>query len=404
MRIKQWVNYAVLFLLILLPWQTRWIFKQITFLGEPLSLGSLSFYATQILILALFLSVSMFGPIIHDRELLRHNFFRQRIRTVAFILLFVFLGLLAWRSVYPDLVLVHYSMIGFAGMLAVILLHPWIEKKTIFMGVSMSLVAPVLLGLYQVGMGSSAASTLFGLAARDAQVLGDSVFFLGGERTLRAYGSFPHPNIFAGYLLVGMWCAWQWLVESRTKVAYALFGLLAIGLIATGSQAAWLGIIFAGIWLFIEWRVLVMNTHRAVVLTGAVFLALMSIWLGASTSFLDRQEQYVMFFGGIELWDIIVGIGPLNYIFHLAKTLPGGDWWQYQPIHNAVLLVISEIGVIGSGLLSYLAWPRLKSLFTSQHFSLLLALVPPIFLDHYLWSTWTGFTIIIFLFSLDAKH
>jgi hypothetical protein len=397
MRIKQWVNYAVLFLLILLPWQTRWIFKQITFLGEPLSFGSLSFYVSQVVIVLLFMGLMVLAGWGFDFA----KFGRRHVG--AGLALIVYLFFLLTLSRHVDLGLVHYSMIGFAGMLAVILLHPWIEKKTIFMGVSMSLVAPVLLGLYQVGMGSSAASTLFGLAARDAQVLGDSVFFLGGERTLRAYGSFPHPNIFAGYLLVGMWCAWRWIIESRARIAYVLLGLLAVGLVATGSQAAWLGMIFAGIWLFIERRVLVTVTHRAVVIIGAVFLALISIWLGDSTSFLERQEQYVMFFVAIELWDLIVGIGPLNYIFHLAKTLPGGDWWQYQPIHNAVLLVISEIGVIGSGLLSYLAWPKLKSLFRSRHFPLLLALIPPLFLDHYLWSTWAGLTIVIFLFSLDAK-
>ena len=412
MRMKQWVNYATFFVLLLLPWQTRWIFKQISLLGEPVSLGSLSLYVTQVLILVLFLSVTVLAPKIHDREFLIDNGSRQRTRIAVTVLLLGFLGLLLWKSIHVDLVLVYYSTIGFAALFGVILMHPWIERKTILAGVSLSLVLPVLLGLYQVGAGSSAASTLLGLAARDAQVLGDSVFFLGGERILRAYGSFPHPNIFAGYLLVGIWCAWRWLREevkwSRGReiqvVAGIVLVLLLIGLLATGSQAAWLGAFIAGIWIFVEQKVVGVSEYRATVFIGTAFLGIVSIWAGDGASFLERQDQYQQFFAMMSLSDLLTGIGPLQYIFHLSKSMPGFAWWQYQPVHNTGLLVMSEIGVIGSGLLSYIAWPKLKSLFTSRHFPLLLALVPPLFLDHYLWSTWAGLTIVILLFSLDAKR
>ncbi len=74
-----------------------------------------------------------------------------------------------------------------------------------------------------------------------------------GTRWLRAYGTFPHPNILGGFLCLAMpvvagaylrlqrgrWSAWLLLIA---------LGLGMLALLLSFSRAAWLGILIAALW------------------------------------------------------------------------------------------------------------------------------------------------------------
>src|SRR5690606_3193414 len=50
------------------------------------------------------------------------------------------------------------------------------------------------------------------------------------------------------------------------------------------------------------------------------------------------------------------GAGVGNYTLQLASLYPDRQVWEIQPVHNATLLLIREIGLIGIGLIGWWLW------------------------------------------------
>lgn len=384
MQLKQLLQYGVIGVLFLLPWQTRWIFGQMEVFGEPVSLGTLSIYATQVLI-----AVFVILYLVTQKE-------RLHIQPRAWFASFIFIATAALAS-HNGIAYLHLIALFSVFLLVWILKSVGMNKQQFIQVIVLSLVLPVLLGLFQLIFGFSGASTWLGLAARDALTLGDSVFLIGGERILRAYGSFPHPNIFAGYLLIGLWGAWQ-LIQCGKKWAWGALGGFVVSLLATGSQAACLGALVMAAWVVFKPQ----QKHRwiAVIILAAISLG--AVWVGVGDSFLERQQQYFALGDIMNFQFFTTGIGPMNYLFHWEFMQSGIDWWLYQPIHNVPLLMIAELGVIGFGAwFYYLAAPRMGFLVKGEHFPLVLAFIPPLLLDHYLWTTWAGLVIVALILSID---
>jgi O-antigen ligase len=140
-------------------------------------------------------------------------------------------------------------------------------------------VIQVLIGIGQFLYQTAPASTLLGMSAHEAWTAGTSVLKLEDGRFLRAYGSFPHPNILGGFLAVMLISGISYLVsgvadrqtaaknvipsvaegsqqrkskiprladslEMTIKRSVLIAGLLIIllVLILTFSRAAWLGV------------------------------------------------------------------------------------------------------------------------------------------------------------------
>jgi O-antigen ligase len=74
-----------------------------------------------------------------------------------------------------------------------------------------------------------------------------------GARWLRAYGTFPHPNILGGFLCLAIpVVAGAYLRQPRRRgISWLLLASLALGLLAlflSFSRAAWLGIVISALW------------------------------------------------------------------------------------------------------------------------------------------------------------
>jgi len=91
------------------------------------------------------------------------------------------------------------------------------------------------------------------------------------------------------------------------------------------------------------------------------------------------------------------GVGLGNYILHVYKNINSNlNTWEYQPVHNVYLLILSELGILG--LLSYLSifiytiFNKIKQknyLFILAIFAILIIN----FFDHYFWTSWSGLII-----------
>lgn len=327
--------------------------------------------------------------------------------------------------------------LGFAFLLFIGLMLEHVKIKPILLAFVGGLIVPMVLGVMQVFGGSSPASSLFGVASRDANQLGDAIFTMNDARILRAYGSFPHPNVFGGFLGVGLFAWWSVLDQIRkTKMRWSNeqflvmkatgTAMLILGLLLTGSRSAFLGV-FVGLALVTMVKLTKsMKIARPLVLglgTIAVFGSLIGSFLfvdfvsgirggGANEerSLTERVALYEDYFPFFAVTNPVVGHGMGSYVLSFSDYKPGKDVFDYQPIHNVPLLILAELGFLG--LLVILAWiasidalsfsrfPKRDALAAFGMGNVILMIM---FFDHYLWSSWAGLSLVAFAMGMTVR-
>jgi hypothetical protein len=386
----------------LLPWQTRWIFYETLLGGQPFDFGALSLYAAELLLLAV---VLLSGRPIWAMKVHRPVKWS--------LLLLIVAGVSVISADNQFLALIALMHLAFAVIFFVALLDERVELRRVLIGFCAGLVIPSFLGLWQFFTGGSSESTLLGLATRDSARLGEAVFELNDQRVLRAYGSFGHPNIFGGYLAVGIFGLLHlWRGESAKLDRYLMvsgLALFSVALIATGSRSAILGLIVG----LIVWQLKSKNGRSAkkcfhifvpifalLLFIGWPLISSRSNLSSAieSRSIIERLEQYQDFSQVVAgQWFFGQGIG--NYTLASREAFPDREWWQYQPIHNVLLLIVGEIGLIG------LACALLFVVSLAQTgFSFGAVIIVVALFDHYPWSLWSGSALVALVAGLSARY
>ncbi|MEK7592212.1 MAG: O-antigen ligase family protein, partial [Patescibacteria group bacterium] len=212
--------------------------------------------------------------------------------------------------------------------------------------------------------------------------------FFGCIEFLRSYATFPHPNVLAGYLAVGVPLLLNKQIAKYTnkqinklntvrKIAIVL-GLLA--LVLTFSRSAVLVMILFGLFRFMQFfifdKVKLVNTarpersrreyrilntafmiHTSIFKKAAILFVFLLCVVGlyvlknfnlAEESLVVRQELMA------SAWTLfqsspLFGIGLGNFIVRLPDVLTAHSVYFLQPVHNIYLLLLSEIGIVGIG-------------------------------------------------------
>jgi len=198
---------------------------------------------------------------------------------------------------------------------------------------------------------------------------GVSIVQAGGVRWLRPYGLLPHPNILAGYLVVGLLAATAWIFSDnrRTRwigIAVFLFGLWI--LLLTFSRAAWIAFAAGGFALipFVwgrlrarELRFTLATFTLLVIAVGGLFFALYRPFLAARTgegdesielrSISDRLVYSEMAYRAIGESPVL-GVGMGNFPWRASYYLSLTDYdLRGQPVHQVFLSAWAELGVVG---------------------------------------------------------
>src|SRR3989338_3395465 len=198
-------------------------------------------------------------------------------------------------------------------------------------------------------------------------MLGASVVELADGRWLRAYGTFPHPNILAGFLALGILLAAQWYVRRYhhfDRVLALTCGICAsLGLTFSFSRSGGLAAVFGVlVWLLNvfyrrHWQD-AMRISRfiglAFVVAGvAFFVALPAYQVRVSgegrlekKSYVERQAFFREGMSGV-LEALPIGVGIGHATVKSSRTVPTRPGWDYQPVHNIFLLSLLELGVAG---------------------------------------------------------
>jgi O-antigen ligase len=290
------------------------------------------------------------------------------------------------------------------------------------------------------------------MAQQGADVLGASVVETLDGRWLRAYGSFPHPNMLGGWLVLGLASIISLLTQANSKqptgdkkkkflftINYLLLTILVFGLLTTFSRSAWLafGVVLVAVILIRPGRSEdPMDIRRTVpkqwdssaspqndgfkllaltILTIATFAALFPqpfltrINADNRLEYKSTSERQASLSEG---WKIIkkhpilgVGVGNYGLAVHrdIDSTKPS---YYYQPTHNVFLLIWAELGLVGLLLIAYCLYLiAFKNRETLLYIGmLLLPLLIIATLDHYLWSLYSGLMIgAVYLANISRK-
>lgn len=402
----------------LLPWQTRWIFSSPVIGGEVSQYGTLSLHVTELIIFVVVLLRGKWQPVEGMKKIVQAGY-----------LLFgtVFFSL-AFTSFFQTGIAQVLHLI-FAFALLTLLCDVRTNIKSVVSAFVAGLIIPSVLGLWQIIVGSSPSFSWLGLSAQDSQVAGTAVVETASSRMLRAYGSFPHPNIFGGYIAVGL-VSFSWIVRMIKTKQQLIFSaipviLFSVTLIFTFSRGAWLALIVGFLLLFS-----LMFVRRRVIPSHVIpvmiigFISLITTFIifypqifarfepslrVEKISIEERVSQY-SWFDDVFKHNPLFGVGPGAYTFALQTIDSGKDAWAYQPIHNIFFLILGELGIFGFAAFLYLILriDQLSAKVSKQAdgmlgLTLCVVLIILGLFDHYLWSLWPGLALGVFGISLIVQ-
>lgn len=451
-KMRNLLWYACVFLL---PWQMVWILRETFIGGEKWQYATVGLYVSDVALLACVIFLCLGA----SRDVWR-GMSRDAIVWI-FVALFVWsllsivwameknIALLsAWRVFLVMLTYAsaRYGEVSFRKTLLVFL-------------VSMTMQAG--LAILQWVSQFVSASSFLGIAEHDPSRWGSFVLKTESGRFLRAYGGFEHPNILGGALaiatLFGVW------LSVMAKGIFARVGFLGMAIVLsftivfTFSRSAWLGFgigtFFAllGLWVASTkkrnfFRVLdECSTHaqkvsffgfgvqsgqwersRAGLILVSILISLISFCVGfflvcdiamsrfseetlaREGSLSDRGAYMQQALVAIREHPVF-GVGGGNFTAFTQARFPESGTFvgDFQPVHMAPILIFAELGAVGFVLFASLfsfafarAW-REKNVFAGM---ILCALLPPLFLDHWLWSGHFGVLFLGFLFGIITKR
>jgi O-antigen ligase len=411
----------LLILVFLLPWQTRYFFYRGQAGGFEFEAASLVIYATELLLwLAVLCSLPKLLSEIKQsweqkdkwRILARQNF--------SFIILLLFIvwsGLsIAW-SITPIVAYWRWFKLLEAIVLASLLFIWQVDFLRIAIAMAWSGSLQSCLAFGQLLTQSVGANKWLGLASQSPADLGVAVIENGG-RYLRAYGSWPHPNMLGGWLAVSLWLTVYWLSQVQSRAGKILVsGLLILqsfGLVLSFSRSAILALAVTVVAALIIWQCKRQKLLGGWLILVALVTALLSVWpLWSSRVNLNNRleeqsisnRQAIITQAATLIRECpLLGWGLGNYQLAWQAKFPNQPAYQYQPAHNLWLLAAGELGLIGLLLLGGLFFAGWRAVWHQPFISLtfLLVFILSLF-DHYFWTNWPLLAIFWLLLSISKN-
>lgn len=246
-----------------------------------------------------------------------------------------------------------------------------------------------------------------------------------GQTFIRTYGTFPHPNILGGFLVVAFFLSLL-ADHASKKVRNICVILISLALLTTFSRSALLSLIFSLIFLslyksdFYKEFLKINNIYKFII-SLMVIGFFTYLWffrflnLLKDNSLIERIEGFKISLNVI--LNNIFGIGFGHYTLYInefsnKELMP----WQLEPTHNVFLLFLSEGGIIPFIIFLYFAiyifyrthkktmqFLNIEKLFTGRILlSILISILIISNIDHYFVSLDQGRFLLVLIFSLTV--
>ena len=291
-----------------------------------------------------------------------------------------------WRKFFNFKTLV---VLGFVGINILMAVNPWVAvykwlrlgqflitffyfkknkaliKEKLVKVIPCWIILESLLAVAQMAKNGSLNGWFYWLGERSFtfNTIGVAQISMLGRGLIRAYGTFSHPNSLAGFLLVSL-LLWFFIKGGRAqdpplqKVFWWLvFWLGLLGIFVSGSRTIWL------LTLILILGFVVKNIKNKIKAVTLILLFLGIIFFGFKL--VNMEYQLSDFLGG---WDAdgigkrtqlisagvkmfkespVFGVGLGNFLVRLPEFQKNNGIFWLQPVHNILLLIISEVGLFG---------------------------------------------------------
>ena len=264
----------------------------------------------------------------------------QQVHKYAKIVLIAFLILIiswALRGFEP---LFAYRALQYGKILCVALIFRYAaehEKRTFLIGLGISAIYMTILSFFQLYYRESLQGVWWWVGERmyTGATPGISSVSIQGLKIVRPYGTFSHPNTMGGFYLVSLsvfflgglyWAA----IPAATLV------LLSFSRIATAG--------FAIFMLFTAFRTHCLRCKYTKIALFVLLTAVAFVWKGSETSVVERL--YTWRYGVSHLLKTLLQPPMLGDYLIPRTSLPFSGLFN-QPIHNALLIFMSEWKIAG---------------------------------------------------------
>lgn len=397
MKFSRWFFYLLLFLL---PVQLGKHFWPEWTMVSGLRIDYLSptLYLTDILIFGILVSWS-FSKFSMSSLIL----FFKKPRKIFFVFIFLFVGCFFSQN-QPA---AFYKLIKIIEMtfLFLYLVKNKLSISSLRYPIFFAIIYSSLLAIGQFLNQGSLGGLFWFLGERtfDAGTPGIAQTVINGQLFLRPYAAFPHPNVLAGFLTLGL------LLMVWLKPKYWWFGFMlgSVALFLTFSHTAWFGF-FLGLlgFCFLQRK----KIKPGYLLLGLMVLLTVGI-LGfrfipiPEESVSQRQDLNIAAFKMIQSSPIL-GVGLGNFPVRLPEFYEsrGRTRWL-QPVHNLYLLIAAETGLVGIAIFFFFLFLTMKKLisnFSLRKFIILNSLFIILFLslfDHYFYTLQQGQILLTLIFG-----
>lgn len=426
------IKFLLVLFLFLLPWQTIWIYQEQFINGFKWEYGTLGFYGTEILLWStvIFFLIWFWQKRKNQITNNKLKLSKDRIFALSCLVFIVYSSLSFFWAISPDLANQHSLRIMGAVILFFMLWLGPVPARLAGNSLIGGATLQSILGIYQFLTQSTLTYKWLGLVEHPAWQAGTSIVSSPSiGRWLRAYGAFPHPNIFAGYLVICIFTT-IYLLQKRTAWGWIYYFILMLELMAlffTFSRSAWLALMI-GSFLFTIFEFKKRKTAQKKkelllpVVCAILFVAILTkiFWPIVNTRIFPTSpneirsttERISTLNDTAELFkeNKLLGVGAGNYTKALIKKDPTKPGYFYQPTHNVPALVLSELGLVGVALLtiliaSFLFYFKIKNESLRPEILILFSVLIPLYLlDHYLYSTYIGLILAATFISISLKQ
>ena len=225
---------------------------------------------------------------------------------------------------------------------------------------------------------------ILGERSFDSSTVNIAHFELFGRQLLRPYGTFPHPNVAAAYLVISFIIlkSQRSSIKQKTLTVFAVASSFLSTVITYSKSAA---IILA--------LYFVTSTKKIYFVLGFAVIAVIiwfAIGLLPDAQIATVAERLVLIQASLDILSKtpLFGIGSATFIPELARQnlISVGEIRLLQPVHNVFLLILAENGILGLIFFALLLLSVLKKATTPGKTLLFVSLLVFLSFDHFLWT------------------
>ena len=257
-----------------------------------------------------------------------------------------------------------------------------------------------VLGIAQFVLQRSVGLFVLGERPLAVDVFGIASMSFEGREFIRAYGTFPHPNVFASYLVTALLLL-RWFPRQRLRLLF--FSLFLVALLFTGSRF----FLFYFLVLFFVRFFQGTQPHKVGTLLLTLLGGFLVFWVFSPLfSFGEQSVQERIGLNTAALQVILqhplLGVGPHQILYTIQDYFRSTRTSFFlQPPHNVYLLLLSEVGVLGVIPLLFLIGGVVRHTW-KQHkeaIPLLLVIILGGMIDHFYVTLHHGLLLTAFIFA-----